>query len=71
MSAALGNDIVSDGARVEQRSHKRRRAVLVCDMCRAKKNRCDGARPVCGACQKRTSVCLYAGQKSHISDAQK
>jgi hypothetical protein len=73
MSAAPSDNANNNpnGALLEQRPHRRRRAILVCDVCRAKKNRCDGARPVCGACQRRQSVCLYAGQKPHISDAQR
>ena len=55
----------------EQRPTKRRRTIYVCDLCRVKKNRCDGERPACGACLKRQVECLYAGQKSHASDTQR
>lgn len=37
----------------EQRSPKRRRVALACGSCRERKVRCDGAKPRCGACQKR------------------
>jgi hypothetical protein len=71
--SALNDDNadIPDVPPLEQRPHKRRRAILVCDVCRVKKNRCDGERPACGACQRRQTECLYAGQKSHISETQR
>lgn len=32
---------------------KRRKIALACDQCRARKSKCDGARPVCGECAQR------------------
>ncbi|ROT35470.1 hypothetical protein SODALDRAFT_353155 [Sodiomyces alkalinus F11] len=42
-------------------SGKRKRITthLACNACRGRKTRCDGNRPICGACQKRSTECLY------------
>ncbi|KAJ4990961.1 C6 transcription factor [Stagonosporopsis vannaccii] len=37
----------------EGRESKRRKTLLACEYCRNKKTKCDGRRPVCGACAKR------------------
>ncbi|KAK7937547.1 uncharacterized protein PG986_014415 [Apiospora aurea] len=34
-----------------------------CNRCRAKKTRCDGVRPVCGPCSKRSVDCVYVERK--------
>ncbi|KAF9892311.1 hypothetical protein FE257_002088 [Aspergillus nanangensis] len=36
-----------------ERSPKRRRVALACACCRERKVRCDGVKPVCGACERR------------------
>jgi hypothetical protein len=38
---------------------KRRRTALACDSCRARKTRCDGARPACNVCVAMDFDCLY------------
>ncbi|KAL4899441.1 hypothetical protein BDW74DRAFT_189049 [Aspergillus multicolor] len=46
----------------QPRSPKRRRVPLACSSCRERKVRCDGARPICSACQRRsntTEPCEY------------
>ncbi|KAF2099948.1 hypothetical protein NA57DRAFT_55880 [Rhizodiscina lignyota] len=43
---------------------KRKRIGYACDYCRAKKNRCDGERPVCGSCRERGQSCRYPPTKS-------
>ncbi|OIW35725.1 hypothetical protein CONLIGDRAFT_627758 [Coniochaeta ligniaria NRRL 30616] len=36
-------------------SKKRRRVTLACDECRERKRKCDGVKPVCGSCSKRSA----------------
>ncbi|KAK2741780.1 hypothetical protein FQN57_005524 [Myotisia sp. PD_48] len=38
---------------------RRKRVSRACDRCRSKKDRCDGVRPTCLACQTSGSVCSY------------
>ncbi|KAL1851241.1 hypothetical protein Plec18170_006566 [Paecilomyces lecythidis] len=41
-------------------NRKRRRTVLACNECREKKRKCDGLKPVCGACERRgISNCVW------------
>ena len=71
MNAPNGNDAGdSAGPGGEQQHSKRRRIGYACDVCRAKKNRCDGERPTCGPCQSRRIECLYSAQKSRASVTQ-
>ncbi|KAM0816674.1 hypothetical protein AB5N19_02476 [Seiridium cardinale] len=43
---------------------KRIGVAVACNLCRSKKTRCDGARPVCGLCQKRGAVkCSYSDKR--------
>lgn len=37
----------------EGRGTKRRKTLMACEYCRTRKTKCDGRRPVCGACAKR------------------
>ncbi|KAH7310824.1 fungal-specific transcription factor domain-containing protein [Stachybotrys elegans] len=37
----------------DKRPAKRRRVALACDLCRERKIRCDGAKPICKQCEKR------------------
>ncbi|CAI7648036.1 unnamed protein product [Penicillium pancosmium] len=44
----------------DTRGRKRRRIELACEECRERKRKCDGQRPVCGACTKRSGqVCIW------------
>ncbi|KAK3306082.1 fungal-specific transcription factor domain-containing protein [Chaetomium strumarium] len=46
--------------RVEQR--RRRKIALACEPCRERKSRCDGAKPICSTCQRRSlplHYCVY------------
>ncbi|KMU89404.1 quinic acid utilization activator [Coccidioides immitis H538.4] len=43
----------------EQVGRRRKRVSRACDRCRSKKDRCDGTRPTCLACQNSGSVCSY------------
>lgn len=46
--------------RVEQR--RRRKIPLACEPCRERKSRCDGAKPICSTCQRRSlplDHCIY------------
>jgi hypothetical protein len=51
-------------------SAKRKRIALACDTCRERKVRCDGAKPVCGPCQRRNQPVTQCGYKV-IADCQK
>jgi hypothetical protein len=53
-----------------QRHSKRQRIGYACDVCRAKKHRCDGERPTCGPCLGRSLQCVYSAQKSRVSVTQ-
>src|ERR1700742_2043855 len=37
----------------------RKRAFVACQMCRARKTKCDNGRPTCGMCQQTGSTCKY------------
>ena len=39
----------------------RRRALQACEVCRAKKSKCDNERPSCGACIQHGLECVYKG----------
>ncbi|EEP76577.1 predicted protein [Uncinocarpus reesii 1704] len=43
----------------EQGGRRRKRVSRACDRCRSKKDRCDGRRPACLACQSSGSICSY------------
>lgn len=43
----------------EQVGRRRKRVSRACDRCRSKKDRCDGIRPTCLACQNSGSICSY------------
>jgi hypothetical protein len=58
------------GQQEGQQQSKRRRIGYACDVCRAKKNRCDGERPTCGPCLARCLQCVYSVQKSRASVTQ-
>lgn len=41
-------------------TRKRRRTPLACDECRDRKRKCDGVKPVCGACRRRSiTACVW------------
>lgn len=46
---------------MSQPQSKRRRIALACDSCRARKTRCDGARPACNLCVAMDFECVYHG----------
>ena len=58
------------GQQEGQQQSKRQRIGYACDICRAKKNRCDGERPTCGPCLARSLQCVYSAQKSRVSVTQ-
>lgn len=48
---------------------KRLKISIACNVCKAKKTKCDGARPVCGPCVKRrqsSQACIY-GEAAPVS----
>jgi hypothetical protein len=53
---------------------KRKRVALACDICRERKIRCDGSKPLCGPCSKRgvpPTQCTYtviAGTAKQLSE---
>lgn len=42
--------------------HSRHRVDRACDICRRRKERCDGARPTCGGCYSANRDCFYSDQ---------
>ncbi|OTA05277.1 Zn2Cys6 transcriptional regulator [Trichoderma parareesei] len=54
----------------QQPPTKRRRIGYACNLCRTKKNRCDGERPSCGPCKERRQECVYSPQRTKISVTQ-
>ncbi|PTB78064.1 hypothetical protein M440DRAFT_252143 [Trichoderma longibrachiatum ATCC 18648] len=54
----------------QQPPSKRRRIGYACNLCRTKKNRCDGERPSCGPCKERRQECVYSPQRTKISVTQ-
>ncbi|KAK2040168.1 hypothetical protein LZ31DRAFT_558122 [Colletotrichum somersetense] len=47
-----------------QRTQRRKVTQLACDNCRAKKTSCDGERPVCDSCSRRSLSCVYSADTS-------
>ncbi|OHE98234.1 hypothetical protein CORC01_06431 [Colletotrichum orchidophilum] len=45
---------------------KRRQGDIACNPCRRRKTRCDGLRPTCGSCQKRSSECTYVQNRGAL-----
>ncbi|KAE8144280.1 fungal-specific transcription factor domain-containing protein [Aspergillus avenaceus] len=43
----------------DQRVPRRKRVSRACDRCRSKKDKCDGLRPTCSACQASGQTCSY------------
>ncbi|KAL1847766.1 hypothetical protein Plec18170_008427 [Paecilomyces lecythidis] len=43
----------------ELRGPRRKRVSRACDRCRSKKDKCDGIRPTCSACQASGHICSY------------
>ncbi|KII83614.1 hypothetical protein PLICRDRAFT_58318 [Plicaturopsis crispa FD-325 SS-3] len=52
-NAEYDSDPIWDSQRVP------RRTPMACQFCRARKMRCDGLRPSCGNCTRRTLACNY------------
>ncbi|THX77328.1 hypothetical protein D6D04_06385 [Aureobasidium pullulans] len=48
-------------------SISRKRAVIACQPCRAKKARCDNQRPTCSRCQAQESECVYEDATANVS----
>ncbi|KAL7944735.1 N-terminal binuclear Zn cluster-containing/DNA binding domain-containing protein [Trichoderma barbatum] len=59
-----------DQKQQQQPPTKRRRIGYACNLCRTKKNRCDGERPSCGPCKERRQECVYSPQRTKISVTQ-
>ena len=59
--------LTQNATKADQRSPKsarrRNKPSLSCQACTVKKTRCDRDRPVCGACNKRASHCVYSDVK--------
>ncbi|VUC22993.1 unnamed protein product [Clonostachys rosea] len=44
---------------------KRRRTALACEECRDRKRKCDGVKPICGACKNRsTAQCIWKQERN-------
>ncbi|KAI9776645.1 MAG: hypothetical protein M1839_009451 [Geoglossum umbratile] len=64
--------MVVNGAAGGERLHKRRKVALACDGCRERKTRCDGERPICGSCKRRSrqpGQCVYKTETIRVSVA--
>ena len=48
-------------------SISRKRAVIACQPCRAKKAKCDNQRPTCSRCQAQESECVYEDTNANVS----
>ncbi|KAK1716020.1 uncharacterized protein BDZ83DRAFT_46730 [Colletotrichum acutatum] len=48
---------------------KRQQADIACNPCRRRKSRCDGLRPTCAACQKRSSDCTYVQKREALQSS--
>jgi hypothetical protein len=46
---------------------KRRKVAESCKLCRAKKTRCDGLRPVCSPCTEKAARCEYSDAAVPVS----
>ncbi|KAJ4990444.1 hypothetical protein SVAN01_04106 [Stagonosporopsis vannaccii] len=44
----------------QQQQQQRKRSKVSCDICKAKKTKCDGARPVCQTCYDKKRQCFYS-----------
>ncbi|KAK6856886.1 hypothetical protein PG995_007073 [Apiospora arundinis] len=58
-------DQSSSSGNTQDEANKRKRigTQIACNSCRVKKTRCDGRRPTCGPCRKRTTDCIYSTRK--------
>ncbi|KAL2812630.1 hypothetical protein BJX63DRAFT_241009 [Aspergillus granulosus] len=48
-----------DSDRLQGEDNRRRRSALACNVCRARRTKCDGQRPKCSFCTERGRVCSY------------
>lgn len=46
-------------------AYSRKRAVAACRLCRARKIKCNNARPSCGGCMSSGSICVYQDSQDH------
>ncbi|KAK6859322.1 hypothetical protein PG995_002958 [Apiospora arundinis] len=53
----------------QTRKRKRVGTQLACNLCRLKKIRCDGTRPSCKICAKRSEKCVYNEKRDATQDA--
>ncbi|KEQ92995.1 hypothetical protein AUEXF2481DRAFT_345350 [Aureobasidium subglaciale EXF-2481] len=60
------------GTPAEQNEQRKRRKVAqACDLCRSRKSRCDGVKPVCGECAQRPNLrsqCRYTPNPNRVPD---
>lgn len=50
-------------------TYARKRAVTACQICRARKTKCDNQRPACGFCQQSGSQCIYASSSNDYTSS--
>lgn len=54
-------------AAATKRGPHRRKIALACEPCREKKTRCDGGKPICGPCERRSYAlerCVYKAENA-------
>ncbi|KAL1745125.1 hypothetical protein HDZ31DRAFT_82187 [Schizophyllum fasciatum] len=67
---ALPDAIPGPSTKTESRGHLRskpRKITIACNFCRSRKLKCDGARPGCGQCEKRSHTCEYSATQRRRS----
>jgi len=66
------SSVPPESTHVAARPFKRPRLKLACQICRDRKIRCDGARPVCDSCSRKkysAAQCIYPSQE--VEEAQR
>lgn len=53
------------------RPAKRKRVALACETCRERKIKCDGAKPICGPCERRNASAGSCGYSLLANNARK
>ncbi|KAI5896728.1 uncharacterized protein SCHCODRAFT_02197600 [Schizophyllum commune H4-8] len=67
---ALADAVPGPSTKTESRGHLRskpRKITIACNFCRSRKLKCDGARPGCGQCEKRSHTCEYSATQRRRS----
>jgi hypothetical protein len=55
------------GLEPPSRTQKRRRVLIACSNCRARKTKCDAKKPMCSTCIAASEVCDYMAEGIHTN----